>query len=236
MVSGGAQGIGRSIAQRLQSAGACVSIVDRDAPAGRQAAAELTASDRDLPVEFLAADLCRADQVHDAMDRIKDLHGRIDILVNNAGIEIEKSFESTTIEDWDQILGVNLRGAFLLTQAALALFQATHAFADSLPYACSKAGLIAFTRNLALELAPRRIRVNAVCPGYVDTRLWDDYLRRAADPAALDAATTALHPLGRRGLPADVAEAVLFLAGEGASFITGTTLVVDGGLTIRAHP
>jgi NAD(P)-dependent dehydrogenase (short-subunit alcohol dehydrogenase family) len=249
VVSGGAQGIGRSIAQRLQSAGACVSIVDRDAPAGRQAAAELTASDRDLPVGFLAADLCRADQVHDAMDRIKDLHGRIDILVNNAGIEIEKPFESTTIEDWDQILGVNLRGAFLLTQAALALFQAhggviinissihaTHAFADSLPYACSKAGLIAFTRNLALELAPRRIRVNAVCPGYVDTRLWDDYLRRAADPAALDAATTALHPLGRRGLPADVAEAVLFLAGEGASFITGTTLVVDGGLTIRAHP
>ncbi|MGC1521907.1 MAG: SDR family oxidoreductase [Steroidobacteraceae bacterium] len=248
VVSGGAQGIGRSIAQRLQSAGACVFIVDRDAVAGRQAAAELTVSDRDLPVGFLAADLRRADQVHDAMDRIKGLNGRIDILVNNAGIEIEKPFESTTIEDWDQILGVNLRGAFLLTQAALALFQdhggviinissihATHAFVDSLPYACSKAGLIAFTRNLALELAPRRIRVNAVCPGYIDTRLWDDYLRRAADPAALDAATTALHPLGRRGLPADVAEAVLFLGGEGASFITGTTLVVDGGLTIRAH-
>jgi NAD(P)-dependent dehydrogenase (short-subunit alcohol dehydrogenase family) len=249
VVSGGAQGIGRSIAQHFQRAGARVFIVDRDAPAGLQTAAELTASDRGRPVEFLAADLRRADQIHDAVGQIKDLHGRVDILVNNAGIEIEKSFESTTIEDWDQILGVNLRGAFLLTQAALALFSsdggaiinissihATHAFADSLPYACSKAGLIAFTRNLALELAPRRIRVNAICPGYIDTRLWEEYLRRAPDPSALDAATTALHPLGRRGLPADVADAVVFLSGDSASFVTGTTLVVDGGLTIRAHP
>ena len=249
VVSGGAQGIGKSIAQRFQRAGARVFILDRDAPAGVQAAAELTASNRDRPVEFLAADLCLADQVHAAVDRIQARHGRLDILVNNAGIEIDKSFESTTIEDWDRVLGVNLRGAFLLTQAALALFSsdggaiinissihATHAFANSLPYACSKAGLIAFTRNLALELAPRRIRVNAICPGYIDTRLWDDYLRHAPDPAALEAATVALHPVGRRGLPADVADAVVFLAGEGAAFVTGTTLVVDGGLTIRAHP
>lgn len=249
VISGGAQGIGRSIAQRFQRAGARVFILDRDVPAGLRAAAELTGSNLDRPVEFLAADLCLANQVRDAVSRIHDRHGSVDILVNNAGIEIEKSFESTTIEDWDQVLGVNLRGAFLLTQAVLALFSldggaiinissihATHAFADSLPYACSKAGLIAFTRNLALELAPRRIRVNAICPGYIDTHLWEKYLRRAADPVALDSATTALHPLGRRGLPADVAEAVMFLAGEGASFVTGTTLVVDGGLTVRAHP
>ncbi len=249
VVSGGAQGIGKSIAQRFQSAGARVFILDRDATAGQQAAAELSASDPDRPVEFLAADLCRAEQIRAAIAHIDPRHGRIDILVNNAGIEIDKPFETTTIEDWDQVLGVNLRGAFLLTQAALASFSteggaiinissihATHAFANSLPYACSKAGLIAFTRNLALELAPRRIRVNAICPGYIDTRLWEAYLRNSPDPAALEAATTALHPLGRRGLPADVAEAALFLAGEGASFVTGTTLVVDGGLTIRAHP
>ena len=249
VVSGGAQGIGKSIAQRFQHAGARVFILDRDAPAGVQAAAELTGTNPDRPVEFLAADLCLADQVRAAVGRIQAQHGRIDILVNNAGIELDKSFESTTIEDWDRILGVNLRGAFLLTQAALPLFStdggaiinissihATHAFANSLPYACSKAGLIAFTRNLALELAPRRIRVNAICPGYIDTRLWDEYLRHAADPAALEASTVALHPVGRRGLPADVADAVVFLAGESAAFVNGTTLVVDGGLTIRAHP
>ena len=171
------------------------------------------------------------------------------MLVNNAGIEIAKSFAACTLEDWDRVLGVNLRGAFVLTKALLPLFapaggsivnissiHATHAFAESLPYACSKAGLMAFTRNLALELAPRRIRVNVICPGYVDTRLWEEYLRQAPDPATLDAEITALHPLGRRGLPTDVAEAALFLAAGTAAFMTGASLVVDGGLTIRAHP
>lgn len=249
LVSGGAQGIGRAIAARFQQAGARVIVVDRDAQAGLRTAAELTETCSALPVEFLAADLLSAAQIESAVRQIEDRFGRIDVLVNNAGIELEKSFETTTIEEWDRILGVNLRGAFLLTQSILPLFpasggaivnissiHATHAFPGSLPYACSKAGLVAFTRNLALELAPRRIRVNAICPGYIDTRLWDEYLLHSSDTAALDAQTTALHPLGRRGLPADVCEAALFLATDGASFITGTDLVVDGGLTIRAHP
>jgi len=113
---------------------------------------------------------------------------------------------------------------------------ATHAFASSTAYACSKAGLVALTRNLALELAPRHIRVNAICPGYIDTRLWEEYMRRSPDADALAANTAALHPLGRRGIPADVASAALFLATDASAFITGTCLVVDGGLTIRAHP
>jgi NAD(P)-dependent dehydrogenase (short-subunit alcohol dehydrogenase family) len=113
---------------------------------------------------------------------------------------------------------------------------ASHAFSDSIPYACSKAGLVALTRNLALELAPRRIRVNCICPGYVDTRLWEEYLRNSANPKAVADQTTALHPLGRRGMPADISEAVLFLASESSSFITGADLLVDGGLTLRAHP
>jgi NAD(P)-dependent dehydrogenase (short-subunit alcohol dehydrogenase family) len=249
LVSGAAQGIGKAIASRFQQAGARVIVVDRDAQAGLRTAAELTQRCSSLPVEFLTADLLSADQIQNAVRQIKDRFGRVDVLVNNAGVEIEKSFETTTIEEWDCILGVNLRGAFLLTQAALPLFpasggaivnissiHATHAFPDSLPYACSKAGLVAFTRNLALELAPRRIRVNAICPGYIDTRLWDEYLRRSPDPVAVEAQTTALHPIGRRGLPADVGEAALFLATEAASFVTGIDLVVDGGLTIRAHP
>jgi len=249
LVSGGAQGIGRAIAARFQQAGARVLIVDREQRAGERCAGELSAEIPDLPVEFLAADLLAADEVARAASEARQRHGRIDVLVNNAGIEIAKSFAACTLEDWDRILGVNLRGAFALTKALLPLFgsgggsivnissiHATHAFAESLPYACSKAGLMAFTRNLALELAPRRIRVNVICPGYVDTRLWDEYLRQAPDPAALDAATTALHPVGRRGMPTDVAEAALFLAAESAAFITGASLVVDGGLTIRAHP
>jgi NAD(P)-dependent dehydrogenase (short-subunit alcohol dehydrogenase family) len=113
---------------------------------------------------------------------------------------------------------------------------AEHAFPNAIPYACSKAGLMAQTRNLALELAPRRIRVNAICPGYIDTPMWEEWLRLSPDPAALASQTEALHPLGRRGLPRDVAAATAFLASPNAAWITGTCLVVDGGLTIRTHP
>ena len=249
VVSGGAQGIGRAIVARFQRAGARVILIDNDIPAGARCAAELTAARPDSPVGFLAADLLRSDTIEALSVQLRAHHERIDVLVNNAGIEIAKSFEACTPEDWDRVLGVNLRGAFLLTRALLPLFaadggaivnissiHATHAFAESLPYACSKAGLVAFSRNLALELAPRRIRVNVLCPGYIDTRLWDEYLRQSPDPAALDAATTALHPVGRRGQPDDVAEAALFLAADGSTFVTGSSLVVDGGLTIRAHP
>ena len=200
------------------------------------------------PLIFLAADLREEGEVREAIEEVRKRAGHLDVLVNNAGIELERSVTEWTMAEWDLILKVNLRGAFLLTQAALPLFpaeggaivnissiHATHAFPGSIPYACSKAGLIALTRNLALELAPRHIRVNSVCPGYIDTRLWDEYLKKAANSAELAAHTTALHPLGRRGLPADVAEAVLFLAGESSSFVTGSDLIVDGGLTLRAH-
>ncbi len=248
LVSGAAHGIGKAIAGRFQQGGARVIILDRDIPAGRSAAAELTAACSPLPVEFVGADLMHVEQIQKAVDQIEDRFGRVDVLVNNAGVEMGKPFEATTVEDWDCILGINLRGAFLLTQSVLRLFpvrggaivnvssiHATHAFPDSLSYACSKAGLVAFSRNLALELAPRHIRVNSICPGYIDTRLWEEYLHKSEDPAAVEAQTTALHPLGRRGLPADVGDAALFLATDAASFVTGIDLVVDGGLTIRAH-
>jgi NAD(P)-dependent dehydrogenase (short-subunit alcohol dehydrogenase family) len=169
--------------------------------------------------------------------------------VNNAGIEIEKSWKELTVADWDLVLDVNLRGASLLAQAAVPLFpesggsiintssiHATHAFPDSIPYACSKAGMLALTRNLALELAERHIRVNCICPGYIDTRLWERYLHHTENPGVLAARITALHPLGRRGVPADVSEAALFFASDNSAFITGADLIVDGGLTVRPHP
>jgi NAD(P)-dependent dehydrogenase (short-subunit alcohol dehydrogenase family) len=248
LISGGAHGIGRAIAVRFQREGACVFILDCDAPNGEKTAAELTEQNSSLPVKYIPADLRQPGDIRDAIEAVAKFHARIDVLVNNAGLEVEKSVEKLSVADWDLILEVNLRGAFLLTQSALPFFpdaggaivnissiHASHAFPNSTPYACSKAGLVAMTRNLALELAPRRIRVNCISPGYIDTRLWDEYLRNAENPKALADQTTALHPLGRRGIPADISEAALFLAAESSSFVTGTDLVVDGGLTLRAH-
>jgi NAD(P)-dependent dehydrogenase (short-subunit alcohol dehydrogenase family) len=248
LISGGAQGIGRAIATLFQQEGACVFILDCDAQSGIKTANDLTAQNPHLPVKYLHADLREPQEIQTAVETVRKFPGRVDVLVNNAGIEADKSVEKLTVADWDRVLNVNLRGAFLLTQALLPLFaesggsivnissiHATHAFADSIPYACSKAGLVALTRNLALELSSRHIRVNCICPGYIDTRLWDQYLRHSANPKALAEQTTALHPLGRRGVPADVSEAALFLASDRSAFITGTDLIVDGGLTLRAH-
>jgi NAD(P)-dependent dehydrogenase (short-subunit alcohol dehydrogenase family) len=248
LVTGGARGIGRAIGECLQREGAHVVLLDCDQDAGEAAARETGMTGRN-PVRFVQADLGSTAGFEAVSDFIANRYGHLDMLFNNAGIETGKSFENTTAADWEGVLGVNLRGAFLLTQAVLHLFpesggaivnissiHSTHAFPESVVYACSKAGMIALTRNLALELAKRHIRVNAICPGYIDTRLWDEHLRHSANPDEVAAHTTALHPVGRRGVPADIAEAALYLASDAASFVTGTQLVVDGGLTIRAHP
>jgi len=248
VISGGAQGIGRAIAALFQREGACVFILDRDDRSGRQTATELSALNPVLPVKYLAADLMDPREIQNAVEALQKFHDRVDILINNAGVELEKSLEQLTVTDWDLVLNVNLRGAFLLTQAVVPMFpevggaivnissiHASHAFPDSIPYACSKAGVVALTRNLALELASRHIRVNCICPGYIDTRLWEEYLRNSANPEVLAEQTTALHPLGRRGIPSDVSEAALFLVSDSSAFITGADLIVDGGLTLRAH-
>jgi NAD(P)-dependent dehydrogenase (short-subunit alcohol dehydrogenase family) len=248
VITGGAQGIGRAIAERLQQAGAQVCIFDCDNVAGEAAANELTAVDPTHAVAFHRIDLEQHAAIPVAAGKIKSLYGRVNILVNNAGVELDTDFQEMTATLWDKVLAINLRAPFLLTQALEPLFpaaggavinissiHATHAFSSSTAYACSKAGLVALTRNLALELAARHIRVNAICPGYIDTRLWDEYMRQSPDAEAFAANTAALHPLGRRGVPTDVANAALFLAADASAFITGTCLVVDGGLTIRAH-
>ena len=248
LITGGAQGIGRAIAALFQCEGACVLILDCDVNMGKKAADELTSQNPSRPVRYLPADLRDPAQIQHAVGAIRKFHDRLDVLVNNAGIELEKSIEDISIEDWDRIMNVNLRGPFLVTKAVLPSFpesggsivnissiHATHAFPDSIPYACSKAAMVALTRNLALDLAPRHIRVNCICPGYIDTRLWDHYVQNSSNPEELARQTAALHPVGRRGLPKDVAEAALFLASDSSAFITGADLVVDGGLTVRAH-
>jgi len=249
LITGGAQGIGRAIAALFQREGACVFILDCDRTAGKETAGELTSQCRSRPVRYLVTDLQDLADIQNAVNTIRKFHGHVDVLVNNAGIEMDKAIDTLTVADWDLVMNVNLRGAFLLVKELLPLFpesgasivnissiHASHAFPHSIPYACSKAALVALTRNLALDLASRRVRVNCICPGYIDTRLWEHYLQSSTNAAQLAEQTAALHPVGRRGMPHDIAEAALFFASDNSAFITGTDLVVDGGLTIRAHP
>jgi NAD(P)-dependent dehydrogenase (short-subunit alcohol dehydrogenase family) len=248
VVTGAARGIGRSIAERLHADGAMVLLVDCNA-AGLDAAAHAMRHNHGARAEVFVANLADPANIAALSADLRRCATHVDILVNNAGIELDQPFDHVTAELFDRVLAVNLRAPLLITQALAPLFPETggaivnissihaeHAFPNSIPYACSKAGLMALTRNLALELAPRRIRVNAVCPGYIDTPMWEEWLRSSDDPEELARQTEALHPLGRRGQPQDVASAVAYLAGSQSAWVTGTCLVVDGGLTVRAHP
>jgi NAD(P)-dependent dehydrogenase (short-subunit alcohol dehydrogenase family) len=248
VVTGAAQGIGYAIAQQLHQRGARLLLLDCNA-GGVTAAAESLRKAGGAAVDPVVADLGDAVAIAGLTAAVTALEPKVDVLVNNAGIELDVPFEKITAHVFDRVIAVNLRAPLLVSQALAPLFPASggaivnissihaeHAFPNAIPYACSKAGLMALTRNLALELAPRRIRVNAVCPGYVDTPMWDEWLQAADNPEALASQTEALHPLGRRGLPGDVAAAAVYLASSQAAWVTGSSLVVDGGLTVRAHP
>lgn len=248
VVTGAAQGIGRGIADDLHGRGASVILLDRNAE-GLAAATEGLRGRGEPQVHSIVIDLADAAAIAALPGKIAARESKVDILVNNAGIEFDLPMAEVTPEIYDSVIAVNQRAPFLLAQALAPLFpaeggaivnissiHADHAFPNAIAYACSKAALVALTRNLALELAPRRIRVNAICPGYIESPMLDEWLNLAPDPEALAREVLALHPLGRVGRPCDIAAAVAFFAGPGSAWITGTHLVVDGGLTIRAHP
>lgn len=232
VVTGAAHGIGRAVAERLSAEGARVVLGDVDQSAAAEVAAGL-GPDRTIPV---GCDLHSTDSVNAMLTQAVDAYGQVDVLVNVAGGTVAMpAFDEIGDEAWQQVLDLNLTGTMRCIRAALPQLRQRSraaivsissvnglaAFGDE-PYSSSKAALTMLTRNLAVELGPAGIRVNAVAPGTIRTRVWDD------QPGGADRLKP-LYPLGRVGEPGDIAAAVAFLASDDAAWITGVTLPVDGG-------
>jgi len=245
LVTGAALGIGAGIAERFSQAGAAVVIFDVNADGARRMAEKLSPQGR---ARALHGDVSSEAQVKSAVEQTAAEFGRLDILVNNAGIDVERQLVDMPSEVWDRTLAVNLKGAFLFAKHAIPLMRgrggaivnissvrAFVSYEGNAAYDASKAGMIALTRALALEHGRDRIRANAICPGYIRTPMTDDWLAAQPDPAATLKQVLGVHPLGRMGTPADIAEAALFLASDAAAFISGTFLVVDGAMSAAGH-
>lgn len=245
LVTGGGQGIGRAAALALGEAGARVVVADADPEAGEEAAAELRS--RGISCLAVPTDVSDSAAVRALVERTLHEFGALHILVNNAGIPgFGSLFDPEAEARWQRVLAVNLTGAFLCARhAAMPMREAgggaiinissTRAFqseADSEPYAATKAGLLGLTHALAVSLGPQGIRVNAICPGWIETAAWKKASARR-EPE-LRPEDHAQHPVGRVGAPPDVAQAVLFLAdAERSGFMTGQHLTVDGGMTVK---
>ena len=237
IVTGAGRGIGRAIALRFASEGARVACVSRTEQNAKNVADEINALRADAAKAY-AVDVADHAAVQKVGGKILEDFGRVDILVNNAGVRRDALTMRMSVEDWDTVIGTNLRGAFSFTQAIVRAMTKQRSGriinissviglmgnAGQTNYAASKAGLIGFTKSLARELASRNITVNAVAPGFITT----DMTARLSDE--IKNTIQSKIPLGKTGTPEDIASAVAFLASDRASYITGQTLAVDGGI------
>jgi len=235
LVTGGGGGIGGAIAGKLLAEGCTVFVADIDAEAARRSAGRLGGA-----AHALRIDVARPDDVRNGVDRIVERHGTLDILVNNAGILKTASVIDSSIEDWDEVCRINLSSVYYCIKAVLPIMlrkrygrivniasmsaaKAGGVFGNVL-YGTTKAGVVAFTKGFARELAPHGINVNAVAPGLLETPMTRDNLSQVSREQLL-----ASMPMGRLASVDDIANAVAFLASDAAGYITGDTLVVDGG-------
>lgn len=238
IVTGGAQGIGRAIAIGLARAGAHVMIADRQEEKARQVADEIREIGRRSSA--LLVDVADLQALSRMIDRTVEELNSVDILINNAGISMPTPFFETTEGDWDRIMGINLKAVFFASQYAadrmkenrggkIVNVASTSAFVagrGEVPYAISKAGVRMLTAALSAELAPYHINVNAIAPGLIKTPMTERYF---PTPEAFEARVESKVPMGRAGTPEDLVGAVVFLCSEEADYVTGHTLLVDGG-------
>ncbi len=243
VVVGAASGIGLATARMLARRGARVAMVDRDAASGEREAAALAAAG--CEAFFVPCDVADVASVDELAGPLRDQLGTVHVLAYTAGIQRYGTVTETEPGLWDEVQHVNLRGAYLVARALIPLMREGGAIvltasvqglasqAGVASYTASKAGLMGLTKAMAMDHIGQGIRVNAVCPGTVDTPLLRWAAEQSGDPEQVYEACRRMHPIGRIARPEEIAEAICFLASERASFVVGTTLVVDGGLLSR---
>ncbi len=247
IVTGAGSGIGKATAQLFAEEGARLVVVDWNSESGEQTAQGIRQTGGDAI--FCYADVSRAKDVEAVVEAAIAHYKRLDVLVNNAAIQIMARLDQTSEETWDHILSVNLKGVFLGCKYAIPAM--VHAGGGSIinmasilgfvgdpdlaAYCAAKGGVIALTKVAALTYGPQGVRVNCICPGDVDTPLVQDYFRKDPDPERLRKEVSSKYALRRIASPGEVAQAALFLAEDGSSFVTGSQIVIDGGLTIKCY-
>lgn len=242
LVTGGSLGIGQAVCEIMAERGAAVGILDLDEAQGMKTRSRIEQNGGNAI--FQRVNVRDAADVQTAVEAVQAAFGRIDSLVVSAGIQRYGTAVSTDDAQWDEVLGVNLKGAWNAARAAIPFLleanggtivnvssvQALASQQNVLAYTVSKHGLLGLTRSMAMDFAKDNIRVNAVCPGTVDTPMLKWAASLDPDPQSVYDACNAMHPLGRIAKPREIAEVVAFLAHESSSFVTGAVWTVDGGL------
>ena len=237
VVTGGCGGIGTAVCARFAAEGAAVYATGITEPAGELASG----------VAFHRHDVTREEDAVELMARVEHEHGALHVLVNAAGIEIEKTVEQTSLEEWNRIFAVNVTGTFLTSKHALALMRRTGggsiinfgsydgfiADPNLAAYCATKGAVHALTRAMACDHGPENIRVNAICPGYVDTPMLQSFFASMGDSERFEEEARRVHPLRRYGTPQDMANLVNWLAGDEARYASGQLWVLDGGLSAQ---
>jgi len=242
VVTGAAQGIGLVTAFSFLENGAKVFAIDKDREAIEDASQDFFDKFKDR-ITFFECDLADAKEIELVCQKIGNSAGKIDVLVNKAAVSSTKWIEERSVDEWDRVINVNLRAPYLMVKfllpylkegASIVNIASTRALMsepNTEPYSASKGGILALTHSLALSLSSRKIRVNAISPGWIETSRYKK--RKHRREPELRPVDHLQHPAGRVGVPEDIANAILFLSSERSSFITGTNLIVDGGMTVK---
>ncbi len=243
IVTGGSKGIGSGIARVFCAEGAAVVIASRGPEEGNRMVAELEASGG--RAWYAPTDVTDSPSIQAMIQGTVQRYGRLDILVNNAGYHLSKNVEQTSEQEWEFIINTNLRSTFLCSKFAIPHLRRTRGNIINVSsmvglvgqpnagaYSASKGGQIAMTRGMALDFAADGIRVNALCPGWVQTPLVEDWFSQQKDPEASRRYIFGAHPLGRIGTVEECGQAAAYLASAEAAFVTGITLNLDGGITL----